>query len=148
MAGIFDVADEPDFNFTQGIEFAQTFFSLWPQDVDIVFSPMEVGQQVEYIPEQVIADIDWTDCHPIKQVYMTYNCNTGQKMWDPMTAIQAVEGDGLFTLSERGVVTLTADAKTLFTPDPSGCCRYQKPGTPQWAASMLEKIRTINKIEK
>ena len=79
---------------------------------------------------------------------MTYNCNTGQKMWDPMTVIQAVEGDGFFTLSERGTVTLTADANTLFTPDPSGRCRYQKPGTPQWAASMLEKIRTVNKIEK
>ena len=104
-------------------------------------------QEVPGSVKQVIADIDWTDCHPIKQVYMTYNCNTGQKMWDPMTAIQAVEGDGLFTLSERGVVTLTADAKTLFTPDPSGCCRYQKPGTPQWAASMLEKIRTFNKIK-
>lgn len=148
MAGIFDVADEPDFNFSQGIEFAQTLFDLWPQDVDMVFSPMEVGQQVEYLPDQVIADIDWTDRHPIKQVYMTYNCNTGQKMWDPMTVIQAVEGDGLFTLSERGTVTLTAEAKTLFTPDPSGRCRYQKPGSPQWAASMLEKIRTVNKIEK
>ena len=71
MAGIFDVADEPDFNFKQGIEFARALFDLWPQDVDMVFSPMEVGQQVEYLPEQVIADIDWTDRHPIKQVYMT-----------------------------------------------------------------------------
>ena len=147
MAGVFDVADEPDFNFTQGMGFAQTLFDLWPQDVDMVFSPMEVGQQVEYTPEQVIADIDWTDRHPIKQVYMTYNCNTGQKMWDPMTVIQAVEGDGLFTLSERGTVTLTADGQTLFTPDSSGHCRYQKPGTTQWAASMLEKIRTFNKIK-
>lgn len=148
MAGIFDVADEPDFNFSQGIEFAQTLFDLWPQDVDIVFSPMEVGQQVEYVSEQVIADIDWTDRHPIKQVYMTYNCDTGQKMWDPMTVIQAVEGDGLFTLSERGTVTITSDGQTLFTPKPSGHCRYQKPGTPQWAASMLERIRTFNKIKK
>ena len=147
MAGIFDVADEPDFNFSQGMDFAQALFDLWPQDVDMVFSPMEVGQQVEYIPEQVIADIDWTDRHPIKQVYMTYNCNTGQKMWDPMTVIQAVEGDGLFTLSERGIVTLTADGQTLFSPTPSGHCRYQKPGTTQWAASMLEKIRTFNKIK-
>lgn len=147
MAGIFDVADEPDFNFSQGMDFAQALFDLWPQDVDMVFSPMEVGQQVEYIPEQVIADIDWTDCHPIKQVYMTYNCNTGQKMWDPMTVIQAVEGDGLFALSERGIVTLAADGQTLFSPTPSGHCRYQKPGTTQWAASMLEKIRTFNKIK-
>lgn len=148
MAGVFDVADEPDFNFTQGMDFAQTLFDLWPQDVDMVFSPMEVGQQVEYIPEQVIADIDWTDRHPIKQVYMTYNCNTGQKMWDPMTVIQAVEGDGLFTLSERGTVTLAADGEIRFSPTPSGHCRYQKPGTPQWTASMLEKIRTFNKIKK
>ncbi len=147
MAGVFDVADEPDFNFTQGMDFAQAFFDLWPQDVDMVFSPMEEGQQVEYIPEQVIADIDWTDRHPIKQVYMTYNCNTGQKMWDPMTVIQAVEGDGLFTLSERGIVTLAADGEILFSPTPSGHCRYQMPGTPQWAASMLEKIRTFNKIK-
>jgi len=147
MAGVFDVADESDYNFTQGMAFAQTLFDLWPQDIDMVFSPQEVGQQVEYTPEQVIADIDWTDCHPIKQVYMTYNCNTGQKMWDPMAVIQAVEGESLFTLSERGTVTLTADGQTLFTPEPTGNCRYQMPGTPQWAASMLEKIRTFNKIK-
>ena len=144
MAGVFGDSDEPDFNFTQGMDFAQTFFRLWPQDVEMVFSPMEVGQQVEYTPEQVVADISWTDRHPIKQVYLTYNCNTGQKMWDPMAAIHAVEGDGLFTLSERGIVTLTADGRTLFTATPSGNMRYQKPGTTQWAAAMLEKIRTFN----
>ena len=31
-------------------------------------SPGEVGDGVEYLPEQVIADINWTDIHPIKQV--------------------------------------------------------------------------------
>lgn len=76
MAGVFGKSEEPDFNFAQGIEFAQSFFRLWPQDVDIVFSPMEVGQEIEYTPEQVIADISWTDQHPIKQVYMHYDCNT------------------------------------------------------------------------
>lgn len=146
QGGRFGVADEGDFNFAQGIDFAQTFFNLWPSEVDIVFSPMEAGQQVEYTPEQVVADIDWTDSHPIKQVYMTCNCNTGQKMWDPMVVINAVEGDDLFTLSERGNVTILPDAETPFAPSPTGNCRYQLPGDGAWNAAMLEKIRSFNRI--
>ncbi|MBP3725741.1 MAG: nucleoside hydrolase [Bacteroidaceae bacterium] len=145
MGGVFGDSTEPDFNFSQGITFAQTFFSLWPQDVDIVFSPMEVGQGIEYKPEQVISDISWTDIHPIKQVYMTCNCNTGQKMWDPMAVIQAVEGDQLFSLSARGTIVLTPQAETIFTPSATGNCRYQLPGDDAWNDMMLEKIRTYNK---
>jgi inosine-uridine nucleoside N-ribohydrolase len=146
MGGVFGEAEEPDFNFAQGIGFAKTFFQLWPQEVDMVFSPMEVGQGVEYTPEQVIADIDWTDAHPIKQVYMTYNCNTGQRMWDPMVVIQAVEGDSLFAFSPRGTVQLTDNAETIFTSSATGNCRYQLPGDAAWAAAMLERIRTFNKM--
>ena len=54
---------------------------------DIYFSPGEVGDMVEYPIDMVINDISWTDIHPIKQVYMNYDCNTGQKMWDPMPLI-------------------------------------------------------------
>lgn len=146
QGGRFGVADEGDYNFAQGIDFAQTFFQLWPNDVDIVFSPMETGQNVEYTPEQVIADIDWTDVHPIKQVYLRCDCNTGQKMWDPMAVINAVEGDSLFSLSGRGFVSITADAETPFSPSPVGNCRYQLPGDSAWAASMLEMIRTVNRM--
>ena len=145
QGGVFGKADEPDFNFSQGITFSQTFFRLCPNEVDICFSPQEVGQDIEYTPEQVIADISWTDFHPIKQVYLTYNCNTGQKMWDAITVIHAVEGDNLFTLSERGVVSITENAETHFTPSIMSNCRYQKPGTKEWAAAMLEKIRMLNK---
>ena len=147
QGGVFDKAEEPDYNFLQGITFAQTFFDLWPKDVDMVFSPMEVGQTVEYTPEQVIADVSWTDRHPIKQVYMTCDCNTGQRMWDPMCVIQAIEGDSLFTLSERFTINITQEAYTVFTPTPAGNARYQKPGDAQWAAMMLEKIRTMNKMK-
>ena len=147
QGGVFGIAEEPDFNFAQGITFAQTFFDLWPKEVDMVFSPMEVGQDVEYTPEQVIADVSWTNLHPIKQVYMTCNCNTGQRMWDPMCVIQAVEGDALFSLSERGTISITPQALTIFTPSATGNVRYQLPGNAQWAAMMLEKIRTMNKME-
>lgn len=145
MGGVFGDSEEPDFNFAQGITFAQSFFRLWPNEVDMVFSPMEVGQEIEYSPEQVIADIDWTDCHPIKQVYMNYNCNTGQKMWDPMAVIHAVEGDTVFSLSERGTVSITPQAETIFTPSATGNCRYQLPGTADWNARMLQKIRNHTK---
>ena len=145
QGGVFGEAEEPDFNFAQGLTFAKTFFQKWPQEVDMVFLPMEAGQDVEYTPEQVIADVSWTDAHPIKQVYMQCDCNTGQRMWDVMPVVQAVEGDALFSLSGRGTVTLTDQAETIFTPSATGNCRYQLPGTKEWAAQMLEKIRNVNK---
>ena len=144
QGGVFGDAEEPDFNLAQGMSFAHVFFNLWPKDVDIVFSPMEAGQDVEYTPEQVIADISWTDTHPVKQVYMTCDCNTGQRMWDVMTIVQAVEGDSRFTLSERGNVTLTPECATIFTPSAHGNCRYQKQGTAEWAQHILQKIRNAN----
>ena len=145
QGGVFGEAEEPDFNFAQGITFAKTFFQNWPKEVDMVFSPMEAGQDVEYTPEQVIADVSWTNAHPIKQVYMQCDCNTGQRMWDVMPVVQAVEGDALFTLSGRGTVTLTDQAATIFTPSITGNIRYQLPGSEAWAAQMLEKIRRVNK---
>ena len=145
QGGVFGEAEEPDYNFAQGITFAKTFFSLWPQEVDMVFSPMEAGQGVEYTPEQVIADVSWTDAHPIKQVYMQCDCNTGQRMWDVMPVIQAVEGDAQFSLSGRGTVTFTDKALTIFTPSTTGNCRYQLVGSDSWNAQMLDKIRTVTK---
>lgn len=146
MGGVFGEAEEPDFNFAHSIDFSKAFFRLWPQDVDMVFSPMEVGQDVEYTPEQVIADVSWTDVHPIKQVYLQCNCNTGQRMWDVMSAIHSVEGDSQFSLSERGTVQLTDNAETIFTPSATGNCRYQLPGDAAGAATMLERIRNCNKM--
>ena len=145
MGGVFGTSVEPDFNFSQGINFAQTFFDLWPNDVDMIFSPQEVGENIEYVPDSVIADVSWTDIHPIKQVYMQCDCNTGQMMWDPMVVIHAIEGDTVFNLSERGTVGITPQAETIFTPSSNGNCRYQLPGNAAWNTSMLEKIRNTNR---
>ena len=68
MGGVFTSTNEPEYNFGQGIGFAKTFFSLWPSDIDMVF-----------------------------------------------------------------------------TPTPTGNCRYQHPGDATWNATMLDKIRTVNK---
>lgn len=149
MGGVFGDAEEPiEYNFSQGVFFAQAFFKLWPDNVDIIMSLGEVGDGVEYLPEQVIADIEWTDKHPIKQVYMHYNCYTGQKMWDPMATINAVEGNSLFRYSTHGLVTVSEKGETFFTPSPTGNVRYQLTNDAAWNADMLKYIRAFNMVRK
>lgn len=70
----------------------------------------------------------------------------GQRMWDPLTVIHAIEGDAAFLLSERGMVSIDSHAVTTFTPSPTGNCRYQLPGDSAWVAAKLDYIRNMNKI--
>ena len=126
-------------------EAARTLVQLWPDEVDVILSPSAVGDMVEYAPEQVIGDIDWTDFHPIKQIYMRFDCNTGQRMWDPMLPLQEFEGDSLIALSPRGRISIGADNKVSFTADPDGNIRYQIPGDEAWAQRMLDLIRASNR---
>jgi Inosine-uridine nucleoside N-ribohydrolase len=144
MGGVFGKAVEPDYNFAQAIDYSLKFFELLPKSINVIFSPGEVGDPLDYRPELVLKDIDWTDQHPIRWIYKFTQCDTGQKMWDPLAVINAVEGDGAFVLSERGWVELTPDAETIFTPDPEGNCRYQKPGGEKWADMILKYIRLMN----
>ena len=144
MGGVFGEAVEPDYNFKQAIDFSLKFFELWPKEIDIVFSPGEVGDPLDYRPETVIADMNWTDTHPIKWIYQFLNCDTGQKMWDPQAVINAVEGDDLYKLSPRGWVTLTPNGETLFKEDPKGNARYQYPGDPEWCDTVLKYIRIMS----
>ncbi len=147
MGGSFNQQMEGELNFALGITFSQTFFRLWPKDVDMVFSPGEVGDMVYYAPEQVIADISWTDSHPIKQVYMMDDYDApSQRMWDPLAVIQAIEGDEGFILSERGYVSIDDKAVTTFTPSHAGNCRYQLPGNDEWVKGKLDIIRRMNMI--
>ncbi len=144
MGGVFGEAVEPDYNFTQAIDYSFQFFKLLPKSVNVIFSPGEVGDPLDYQPEVVLQDINWTDVHPIKWIYKFTQCNTGQKMWDPLAVINAVEGDAVFSMSERGWVELTPKGETIFTPDPKGNCRYQKPGNAEWSDSVLKYIRLMN----
>ena len=147
MGGAFSQEFESEYNVGQGTEFSQTFFRLWPNDVDMMISPGEVGDAVYYQPEQVIADISWTDRHPIRQVYLMDDYDDpGQRMWDPLTVIQAIEGDAAFLLSERGIVSIDSNSVTTFTSSPYGNCRYQLLGDSAWVAAKLEYIRNMNRL--
>lgn len=145
VGGVFGESVEPDYNFTQAIDFSLDFFELWPAEVPRVFSPGEVGDNIEYVPEQVVEDISWTDVHPIKQVYMNNECHTGQKMWDVMAVLNAVQGDSLFQFSDNGRVSIDKDGVTTFTKDAKGNDRYQLPNDSAWNDMVLQIIRKETK---
>ena len=131
----------PGYNMMMHPEAAHTLLEMWPDDVDVIISPSAPGNMVEYTPEMVISDINWTEIHPLKQIYTQYDCNTGQKMWDPLLPMHEIEGDDLIELSPRGRISLSADNKITFTADPDGNYRYQIAGDEAWAERLLNMIR-------
>ena len=144
MGGVFGDSFEHDYNFTAAIDFSLKFFELLPKDIDIVFSPGEVGDPLYYSAKQIIADLNWTDVHPIKWIYQYLVEDKFQKMWDPLAVINAVEGDdAIFKISERGWITLTPTGETIFSPDPKGNARYQLPGDSDWSDKLLKYIRLM-----
>ena len=144
MGGVFGDSFEPDYNFTAAIDFSLKFFELWPKDIDIVFSPGEVGDPLYYSADTFLADMSWAEPHPIKWIYQFLQEDKFQKMWDPLAVINAVEGDEvIFDMSPRGWVTLTPKGETLFKEDPKGNARYQIPGNKSWNEQMLKYIRLM-----
>lgn len=144
MGGVFGDSFEHDYNLTAAIEYSLKFFEMMPKDVDIVFSPGEVGDPLYYSAKQVIEDLSWTDVHPIKWIYEFLVEDKFQKMWDPLAVINAVEGDeAIYQISQRGWITLTPTGETLFTPDPKGNTRYQLPGDAEWSNKLLNYIRLM-----
>ena len=121
MGGVFGDSFEHDYNFTAAIDYSLKFFELMPKDIDIVFSPGEVGDPLYYSAAQIIEDLSWTDTHPIKWIYQFLVEDKFQKMWDPLAVINAVEGDdAIYQISQRGWITLTPTGETIFKPDPNG----------------------------
>lgn len=76
---------------------------------------------------------------------MRFDCNTGQRMWDPMLPLHEIEGESLITLSPRGRISINDENKISFTADPEGNCRYQIAGDEAWAQRMLNLIRASNR---
>ena len=145
MGGVFSDSFEHDYNFTAAIDYSLKFFELWPDDIDIVFSPGEVGDPLYYSAAQIIKDMDWTNAHPIKWIYEFLTEDKFQKMWDPLAVINAVEGDDIiYKLSPRGRVKLTPTGETIFTEDPNGNARYQYPGPEGWSDYVLQYIRLLS----
>ena len=127
------------------------FYDKLPHNVDIVMSPSNIGDLMDYPPKDVLIDLSYTEKNPIKSVYTYYTCDTGQRMWDTNCLVNAVLGDDEYILSPRGYVSFVdkgEESLMLFKQDPNGNARYQMPGDTYFAESKLMDIRRYNRINR
>lgn len=120
------------------------FYDKLPASVDLVMSPSNIGDAMDYAPKDVLTDLSTTDLNPIKSVYTYYTCDTGQRMWDTNCVVNAVLGDTEYYMSPRGWVTFVDKGQNslmLFKEDPNGNARYQLPGDSYFAQTKLMDIR-------
>ena len=119
MAGRFDVTDGfAEFNIRQFPVDAREFIEQF--EGEIIFGGFEIGYRV-------ITDLN--DFATKSLLTETYNIFTAGRMrresWDPLTVDFAINGESeIYSLSERGKVTLLDDLSTCFTICKGGNCRY------------------------
>ncbi len=123
MAGNFENPGHHEYNVAKDIPAAREIFEEWPTPV--VTSPFEVGVKILYPGSSIENDFGWATLHPVVEGYKVY-----QKMpydrptWDLTAVLYAVEGDGWFTLSPAGDITVTEEGSTFFTPNENGTRRF------------------------
>ena len=112
-----------EFNVVQDIVAARKVFAEWP--TPIVVSPFELGSRVKF-PHTRVKDLaGGRQPNPVAEAYRFYlGPDYDACSWDPTALIYAVEGDGMFTVSEPGVISVDAAGITRFTPAPEGKHRY------------------------
>lgn len=141
MGGKFDETDKNgEYNIQQSGRFAETFFRLLPSSVPVDYSPEAVGNALYWTKNEILQTLSHIAVHPLKQIYLDCPEDPYQRMWDPLTIIQAVEGDKHFSWSAPGVVTLQKDFTLTFSPCNSGISRYQKCGTEEQQRSWMRMI--------
>lgn len=148
MGGKFDETDKNgEYNIQQSGSFAETFFRLLPPTIPIDYSPELVGNALYWTKDEILQTLSHVAVHPLKQIYLDCPEDPYQRMWDPLTIIQAVEGDEYFSWSPQGNVSLQNDYTLTFTPDESGNVRYQKCGSAEqiqkWMA-LIKKCVMLN----
>ena len=152
QSGRFEAGDSlSGYNMRAASKQSAVFYSKLPEKVDLIMSPSNIGDKMNYLPQDVVADLSYTDWNPIKAVYTNYTCDTGQRMWDTNCLVQAVLGDNAYHLSPRGWVTFIDKgemSEMLFKPDPNGNARYQMPGDSYFFEEKLMDIRRHNRINK
>lgn len=136
--------DDPGYNLRYDIPMSRRFLAEWPREVKVYISPSPVGGAIEYPADLVMKDLENLPVHPILQVYLNKDCNTGQKMWDFLCVVNAVKPE-TFSYSPKGFVSLNEAGKICFTQDKQGNFVYQLPGDKKWNDSMLAFLRFYGK---
>ncbi len=152
QSGRFESGDSlSGYNMRAASRQSAVFYDKLPKHVDLIMSPSNIGDMMNYQPQDVLVDLSGTELNPIKSVYTNYTCDTGQRMWDTNCLVNAVEGDAAYHMSQRGWVKFIdkgEESLMLFTSDPQGNARYQLPGDTYFADEKLMEIRRHNRISQ
>lgn len=152
QAGRFESGDSLcGYNMRAASKQSAVFFSKLPKNVDIVMSPSNVGDMMDYPPKDVLVDLSYTETNPIKAVYTNYTCDTGQRMWDTNCLVQAVLGDDEYKMSPRGIATFVEKGEKsllLFKEDASGNARFQLPCDSYYATEKIMDIRRHTRMNR
>ena len=152
QAGHFDGNDNlSGYNMRTASEAAAVFYDKLPRNVELVLSPTNVGEMMDYTSKDILIDLSYTDLNPIKTVYTQFDCEVGQRMWDTNCVVNAVLGDGEYNLSPRGWVKYLdrgEASQMIFTPDPDGNARYQLPGDTYFAEEKVMDIRRHTRMNR
>lgn len=153
MAGCFDAAAAPDgldgaeYNAAGDPVAAKAVLERWPTPV--VVTPWEVGLGLEYRPEWVLEDFASAAANPaVRAAYRIWQLGDVERkyslnnLWDPLTLLPLIDGDGVVPLSERGRILVDDCGRTTFKPDPSGDRRYQLASETD-ADAVMSRLRGI-----
>lgn len=135
MACNFTGEQTSEYNVWKDIESARSIVSGWP--VEIVFSPGELGVQVNY-PAEIIES--FTENTPLTDAYKSYlPMPYDRPCWDPTALVFAVEGSKYFTVSEPGTVSISESGISTFEPSTDGLHRVLSV-SPAQAEALRDRI--------
>ena len=132
MGGCFEPESAPsggaEYNMAGDPVAAKKVIEEWPTPV--VMSPWEVGLNLDYKADDVLADFPVGTPDPvIRAAYVYWPNPAGEnemnRPWDLATILPLTEGDTLIPLSEKGGISVDDKGVTTFTPNTSGNRCYQ-----------------------
>lgn len=119
MAGCFNNPEWFEYNVVKDIPAAKKVFSEWP--TVLVTSPFEVGMAIHYPGNSIENDFTWAAEHPLVEAYKCYQeMPYDRPTWDLTSVLYAVEGPSYFNVSGPGIIEVSDQGTTLFTPEGNG----------------------------
>jgi len=122
MAGSFSKEGYVEYNVEINKDAAREVFAKWP--VEIVVSPFELGEAIQFPGTSIEQDLSWTENHPMADGYkafsqMPYNRPT----WD-LTSVLYVADSTFFGKSPKGSIHIDEKGVSCFTEDKDGKHSY------------------------
>lgn len=126
MAGAFAFCNGSNYhleaNVINGIGYMQTVAERWPEEVPIVWSGYEIGEDLPYPRQSIARDFGYRTPHLVREAYLLHSGPEHDRpCWDQSSVLQAVHPErGFFSLSQPGRVQVLDDGFTRFLPARKG----------------------------